>query len=121
MNVVAAAPDYAYPSLVPLDSESHGGEDVAVYARGPWAHLFSGNYEQSQIPLTIAYSANIGPMAERNTSTSSTSAETTKSVTSTESAASTTEAPESSAAPCSPDKSIQRSVLFAVSLFYLIR
>jgi alkaline phosphatase len=35
------ARDYRFQSLVPLESETHGGEDVAVFARGPWAHLFN--------------------------------------------------------------------------------
>lgn len=65
---------YQYPSLVPLGDESHGGEDVAVYARGPWAHLFSSSFEQSYIPFAMAFAANIGPGALRNiTSTTSTS------------------------------------------------
>lgn len=34
--------DFQYPATVPLDMESHGGEDVAVFAIGPWAHLFTG-------------------------------------------------------------------------------
>jgi len=34
------------PALVPLYSETHGGEDVALYAAGPWAHLFGGTLEQ---------------------------------------------------------------------------
>ena len=34
---------------VPLEQETHGGEDVAVYARGPWAHRFRGNMEQHWI------------------------------------------------------------------------
>lgn len=34
--------DFQYPATVPLDYESHGGDDVAVYAIGPWSHLFVG-------------------------------------------------------------------------------
>ncbi|XP_058054957.1 alkaline phosphatase-like [Anopheles bellator] len=49
-----------YPATVPLVDESHGGEDVTVYASGPSAHLFNGNMEQNVIPLLIAYVANIG-------------------------------------------------------------
>lgn len=29
--------------------ETHGGEDVVIYARGPWAHLFHGTHEQNYI------------------------------------------------------------------------
>ncbi|CAH2048805.1 unnamed protein product, partial [Iphiclides podalirius] len=47
--------DFSYPSLVPLDSETHGGEDVAVFALGPWQHLFTSSYEQSAIPHLMAY------------------------------------------------------------------
>lgn len=42
-------PDYKQQSLVPLDSETHGGEDVAIFAGGPWAHLFAGSVEQNYI------------------------------------------------------------------------
>jgi alkaline phosphatase len=41
--------DYLQPSLVPLESETHGGEDVAIYANGPMAHLFSGTVDQQYI------------------------------------------------------------------------
>jgi alkaline phosphatase len=33
-------------ALIPLKSETHSGEDVSVYARGPWSHLFTGTLEQ---------------------------------------------------------------------------
>ncbi|CAG4973237.1 unnamed protein product [Parnassius apollo] len=46
---------------VPLDSETHGGDDVAVFARGPQHQMFSGLYEQSQLPHLMAYAACIGP------------------------------------------------------------
>lgn len=52
--------DYRYPSLVPLESETHGGEDVLIYARGPFAHLFDGVLEQNTIPHFLAYAACIG-------------------------------------------------------------
>ncbi|XP_022115998.2 membrane-bound alkaline phosphatase [Pieris rapae] len=46
---------------VPLSSETHGGDDVAVFARGPQHALFSGLYEQNAIPHLMAYAACIGP------------------------------------------------------------
>ncbi|VVC29115.1 Alkaline-phosphatase-like, core domain,Alkaline phosphatase-like, alpha/beta/alpha,Alkaline [Cinara cedri] len=53
--------EYAFPSMVKLTSATHGGEDVAVFAVGPWAHLFVGNYEQTFIPYAIGFAAKIGP------------------------------------------------------------
>jgi len=32
-----------------MESETHGGEDVAIYARGPQAHLIRGVLEQNVI------------------------------------------------------------------------
>jgi alkaline phosphatase len=34
-------------ATVPLGSETHGGEDVGIYALGPNAHLFRGVLEQN--------------------------------------------------------------------------
>lgn len=42
-----------YPATVPLSSETHGGDDVVVYASGPYSHLFIGSYEQNNIPSNI--------------------------------------------------------------------
>lgn len=53
--IISGDLDYAYPSLVPLDSETHGGEDVAVFAVGPWQHLFTASYEQNLVPHLMAY------------------------------------------------------------------
>lgn len=39
--------DYRQQALIPLKSETHGGEDVAVKAEGPWAHLLTGTVEQN--------------------------------------------------------------------------
>jgi alkaline phosphatase len=41
--------DYKQQSLVRLDSETHSGEDVAIFARGPEAYLFQGAVEQNYI------------------------------------------------------------------------
>ena len=40
-----------------LDYETHGGEDVPVYAVGPGAHLLTGVHEQSYIAHIISYTA----------------------------------------------------------------
>ncbi|XP_038217363.1 membrane-bound alkaline phosphatase-like [Zerene cesonia] len=45
---------------VPLSSETHGGDDVAVFARGPQHAMFSGVYEQSQLPHLMGYAACLG-------------------------------------------------------------
>ncbi|XP_069680535.1 membrane-bound alkaline phosphatase-like [Periplaneta americana] len=52
--------DYEYPATVPLSSETHGGDDVAVFARGPWSHLYAGSFEQNFIPHVMAYASCVG-------------------------------------------------------------
>ncbi|XP_050431794.1 membrane-bound alkaline phosphatase-like [Adelges cooleyi] len=51
--------DYIYSSMVPLRHGTHSGDDTIVFARGPWAHLFTGHYEQTMIPLAMAMAAGI--------------------------------------------------------------
>lgn len=53
--------NYQYPAAIPMNIETHGGDDVAIYSRGPWSHLFSGVMEQSTIPYILGYAACIGP------------------------------------------------------------
>jgi alkaline phosphatase len=36
-------------ATIPLGSETHGGEDVAIWARGPQAHLVRGSMEENWI------------------------------------------------------------------------
>ncbi|KAM4628406.1 alkaline phosphatase, tissue-nonspecific isozyme [Polymixia lowei] len=52
--------DYVQLSAVPMESDTHSGEDVAVLARGPMAHLFQGVHEQHYIAHAVAYSACVG-------------------------------------------------------------
>ena len=47
--VNTSAPDYKQEATVPMAAETHGGEDVAIYAGGPGAHLFHGVQEQNVI------------------------------------------------------------------------
>ena len=50
-----ADPDYLQEAQVPLPTESHAGEDVAIYARGPASHLFHGVQEQNYIFHVFAH------------------------------------------------------------------
>lgn len=52
--------NYRFPSMVPLESETHGGDDVGIFASGPWAHLFTGVIEENVIPHAMAYAACVG-------------------------------------------------------------
>ncbi|NXD10450.1 PPBI phosphatase, partial [Nothocercus nigrocapillus] len=55
--------DYRQQAAVPLETETHGGEDVAVLAKGPMAHLFHGVQEQHYIAHILAYAACLEPYA----------------------------------------------------------
>ncbi|KAK4012991.1 hypothetical protein OUZ56_025238 [Daphnia magna] len=59
-NVDTTADSYLQPSAVPIGSETHGGDDVAIFAIGPQAHLFQGVYEQHYIAHVMAYAACVG-------------------------------------------------------------
>jgi alkaline phosphatase len=53
--------DFRHPATAPLEDETHAGEDVGVYADGPWAHLFTGVYEQNYIAHGMMYATCLGP------------------------------------------------------------
>ena len=52
--------NYQQQSIVPMAYETHGGEDVAIFARGPMAHLFHGVHEQNYIAHVMAYASCVG-------------------------------------------------------------
>ncbi|NXK94413.1 PPBI1 phosphatase, partial [Formicarius rufipectus] len=55
--------DYRQQAAVPLEVETHSGEDVVVLAQGPMAHLFHGVQEQHYIAHAMAYAACLEPYA----------------------------------------------------------
>jgi len=48
-DVDTTDPNYMQESVVPLGNETHGGEDVGVWARGPGANAVRGSIEQNVI------------------------------------------------------------------------
>nr|XP_054768996.1 alkaline phosphatase-like isoform X1 [Lytechinus pictus] len=56
--------NFIQDAAVPLYSETHGGADVAIYAHGPWAHLYHGTQEQNYISHVIRYAACYGDSQE---------------------------------------------------------
>ncbi|WP_341503299.1 alkaline phosphatase [Gallaecimonas sp. GXIMD4217] len=60
-------PDFHQEALIPKDSESHAGEDVAVFARGPGAALVQGTNEQSLVFHVMNHAADLVGRAEATT------------------------------------------------------
>lgn len=54
-------PFFMQPTTVPLYEETHGGDDVGVFAIGPQSHLFTGVYEQHYIAHAMMYATCLGP------------------------------------------------------------
>ena len=48
-DVDTEAPDYLQEAMIPLSNETHGGEDVGIWARGPGASAVRGTIEQNTI------------------------------------------------------------------------
>lgn len=55
---------FRYPSTGYRKSETHSGDDVAIFAQGPWSHLFHTTHEQSYIAHVMAYSSCVGRYSE---------------------------------------------------------
>jgi len=60
-NGETAGAAFVYPGSVPTEKETHGGDDVGIWAIGPWAHLFHGVHEQTFIGHVMSLAACIGP------------------------------------------------------------
>lgn len=56
-DVDTEAAEYEQEALVPLSAETHGGEDVAVFARGPGSAAVHGSMEQNALFHVIAQNA----------------------------------------------------------------
>lgn len=61
MSLFVDDEEYMQQAAVPLDAETHGGEDVTIYAKGPMAHLFHGVKEQNYVAHVMAYAACLEP------------------------------------------------------------
>ncbi|XP_062620491.1 alkaline phosphatase-like [Saccostrea cucullata] len=59
-KVDTTADNYVQTSAVHLEVETHGGEDVPVYARGPWSHLIHGVHEQHYIYHVMSLASCVG-------------------------------------------------------------
>ncbi|KAL6070287.1 hypothetical protein STEG23_008541 [Scotinomys teguina] len=57
-------PTYQQQAAVPLASETHSGEDVAIFARGPQAHLVHGVQEQNYIAHVMAFAGCLEPYTD---------------------------------------------------------
>jgi len=53
--------DYKSSSGIPLSSETHGGDDVGIWAIGPMSHLFHSTHQQSYIAHVMSHAACVGP------------------------------------------------------------
>jgi alkaline phosphatase len=62
-NVDTTDMDFLQPATVPLPSETHAGEDLGIYAIGPWAHLFQGTVEQNYIYHVMDYATKLSERA----------------------------------------------------------
>ncbi|GMT25212.1 hypothetical protein PFISCL1PPCAC_16509 [Pristionchus fissidentatus] len=51
----AKDPHFSQPSSIYFKDARHGGEDVGIWAKGPFAWLFTGTIENTQIAYNIKY------------------------------------------------------------------
>jgi alkaline phosphatase len=53
-------PNYEQEALIPLSDNTHGGEDVAIFAEGVDAHLIRGSMEENWIFFVMADALRLG-------------------------------------------------------------
>ncbi len=58
-DVNTLSPGFHQEALVPLSSETHSGEDIGIYAKGPGAFLVNGTNEQNMVYHIMAYMADL--------------------------------------------------------------
>ncbi|WP_334020387.1 alkaline phosphatase [Alteromonas sp. S015] len=63
-GVDTTTPGYHQEALIPLGSETHSGEDVGIYAKGPGAFLVNGTNEQSVIFHVMDFAGDFVSQAE---------------------------------------------------------
>jgi alkaline phosphatase len=68
-EVDTTSPGFHQEATVPLSSETHSGEDVGIYARGPLAQLVSGTNEQNMIFHIMDYAADLSGKANARLTT----------------------------------------------------
>ncbi|HEX2527573.1 MAG TPA: alkaline phosphatase [Geminicoccus sp.] len=61
----ATDPDFIQQTLVPMQSETHGGEDLGIYAIGPWSHLFQGTVEENYTFHVMDFASKISERASQ--------------------------------------------------------
>ncbi|MFC3152516.1 alkaline phosphatase [Litoribrevibacter euphylliae] len=67
-NVDTTNQGYHQETLIPrAGGETHAGEDVGIYATGPWAHLVQGTLEQNVIFHIINQATGLVELADANT------------------------------------------------------
>lgn len=63
-NIDTTTPGYHQEALIPRKSETHAGEDVALYGKGPGAHLVTGTNEQSLVFHIMNHAGNLDGLAQ---------------------------------------------------------
>jgi len=63
-DIDTTTPGYHQEALVPLGSETHSGEDVGIYAKGPGAFLVNGTNEQSVIFHVMDFASDLVSKAD---------------------------------------------------------
>lgn len=57
--------NFRQQAAIPFGSETHGGEDVALFAVGPWSHLATGTIEQNEVFHIINHALGLTERAKK--------------------------------------------------------